>query len=359
MQTLTPQQVFSVEIVREVNSFVQITHSVVAQQPWQHNATAYYNNQPVWVALAWQYMEQARGSRPFIVLVRDGAGQIAGWWPLLLSKRSLGWRLQGFGQEYSDYVAPYIHTPYLAVQPAIQSALAAALCEHRAAFSMAFFPSLLWQGGVESLLRDRCGWQHQRTSLNLYLHWQAEEGLDALMERLHSNKYRKLLRYEQRRLESMGDLRCESITTQAPLEEAERFFRANYSHGAEQAKVDLWFAYIRATLGGQSRLSLLSLDGEIINMILWFPRGGQVDFFSTVYAQKLAKLSPGKTHLYLFIAQLFNQGEGGMLNFLSGDEPYKQRWATGHFESYRLFLHHFRTPTAAMLALKPLLKRLF
>ncbi|MBF0446774.1 MAG: GNAT family N-acetyltransferase [Magnetococcales bacterium] len=354
---------YTIELLTSVEAFEQGVAACQNTRMSFLNDTAFYNNSPAWVRLSWEMIEVSRGSRPFILLARDEIGRLAGWWPLLISKRSLGTRLQGFGQEYSDYCVPFIGQDHLSDQQTIIAGFIRFICQNRAAFSLAYFPALLLDPSAHTdpfptLSRSCRGWLVEKSKENFLVDFKGVSDIEPLMTSIFSNKTRKQLRYEVNRMEKLGVLICQQLDGQGPLDEVEEFFRHNYQHGADLKKVDLWFRLFRAEIGKSAAVSVMRLDGQIQNVILYFARGTGVDFFSTVYNQDTARLSPGKVHLFLFIKKLCQQQRFHSLNFLAGDESYKQKWATRQFKTYQVFFHHRNSPVAALLSLKGLLKKI-
>ncbi|WP_193771414.1 GNAT family N-acetyltransferase [Candidatus Magnetaquicoccus inordinatus] len=317
---------------------------VSAEEPF-----LYYNNSLPWVRLCWQQLEAKRGSRLLLLLIRNDLGAVVGWWPLLLSRRKLGYRLQGIGQEYSDYTLPFLRRSCIGDWQEIFSLLLQELQKLQYLWSYGYLPALHLPGQeiqqTEELFCQHA-WQVSRHRLNYVLDLPADGGMERILQERFSASSRKSLRYEVNRLQRICPLRLLSVVDTEGLRTAESFFRNHYQYGAQEAKVALWFAYLQETLHTGSRISLLLAGDEVINMIIAFARGGEIDFFSTVFHQEWGRYSPGKVHLYHFIAGLIAEGGIHRLNFLTGEEPYKAKWANHAYATIRLYHYHAATPLA-------------
>jgi CelD/BcsL family acetyltransferase involved in cellulose biosynthesis len=77
-----------------------------------------------------------------------------------------------------------------------------------------------------------------------------------------------------------------------------------------------------------------------------FVRDGKTYFYNGAYDERQGDLSPGTVLHAAAIEDSIRQGITEY-DFLSGDEPYKDRWATGRRDIYHLTLHSGRPASLA------------
>lgn len=349
---------YHVSVLDSLDDFQKLT-SIFDTETLSRNSTFFYFNSPQWMQSSWDYVEKSKGSRPFILVAEDGKGKIAGWWPLLVSKRRIGRRLQSFGQEYSDYSSPFVFDGFLSDYEKIVDAMLACICDNRPNYSMCFLQNLylphIEEKFVPAKLKDSCpNWKVMKKAKNFYINFGIHGSMEDLINKIFSGKFKKSRMYEKKRsLENRGEL-CMLEAKGDDLEEIEKYYNKNYKYAgaAENSlKLKVWFDFFRRTLGSLTWISILKYDGRIINTIIFFQRGDDIDFFSTVYDDTIGNYSPGNIHLYFFIRKLFDE-KANRLNFLTGDEKYKQQWSDGEYHTFRTFLYHKNNLSGLILSIK-------
>ncbi|MEM7543643.1 MAG: GNAT family N-acetyltransferase [Pseudomonadota bacterium] len=94
--------------------------------------------------------------------------------------------------------------------------------------------------------------------------------------------------------------------------------------------------FIRAmckTLAAEARLKLgilYSGTGDPIAGQIWFRIGEAWSVFKLAYRPQYSRYSPGSILMAALIESFFARGAVATLDFLSGDDPYKQDWVSQH-----------------------------
>ena len=307
-----------------------------------------YFNHPAWVELVWQRMEAPRGSRFAGLVVRHDGAPVA-WWPLILSRRSLGFRLQNLGQEISDYATPHVEPAHAAHTDTLFSAMLEAVRGLRRRYAYLQWQQFLPPEGI-GLPPDLApgprlshGWKAGAPRDNFFIECGPFAGdPDAWFSQRLSRNVRKNLRHEHNVLKRQGELALVALpdhTSLAPLRDP---YFSWYRHGlanssARQLKLDIWWSFYEAQVAGLLDASRLNVGGRCASLIFGFRRGGEYDLFSLAFDPELAEFSPGKQHLVLLIQREIARGTT-RFNFLAGDEAYKRQFATDSYPTWDL--HH-------------------
>ncbi len=112
------------------------------------------------------------------------------------------------------------------------------------------------------------------------------------------------------------------------------------------------FARLFETLGpkGWFTIILMELGDRLIAWNLLFRCGAKLWGYVTAYDNEFSRLSPGTMLLPAIVDYSFSRGFHEC-DFLSGEEPYKMRWATGIREKYRIVIWNPRLPSRLRSAL--------
>lgn len=305
-----------------------------------------YFHTPAWIDLVWQHFEARRGSRFAGLLVRCN-GTLAGWWPLTLSRRSSGFRLQNLGQEISDYAEPHIEPRYRQHADTIFTAMLDAAVSLRRSYAFLQWQQFLPPEGallppqLQAGPRRMDGWIAGAPCLNYYIECGPfARNPDAWFSRRLSSNVRKNLRHEYNVLRRQGEVRLVSLNEPPALSALRDKYLLWYRYGdpsdlARRSKLELWWSFYETQLGTILDASRLDLDGRPISLIFGFRREDEYDLFSLAFDPAYAEYSPGKQHLLLLIQREIANGTM-RFNFLAGNEGYKRQLATDTYATWDL-----------------------
>lgn len=309
-----------------------------------------YFHTPAWVDLLWRHFEGQRGSR-FVGLLARCKGVLAGWWPLTLSRRSSGFRLQNLGQEISDYAEPHIEPRHRQHANAIFTAMLDAAVSLRQSYAFLQWRQFLPPEGVrlppqlQAGPRRMNGWISGTPRQNYYIECGpfARNPNTWFAQRLSRN-VRKNLRHEHNVLRRLGEVNLVSLNETPALSALRKQYFLWYRHGdpndpARRSKLELWWSFYESQLGINLDASRLDLNGCPIGLIFGFRRGGEYDLFSLAFDPAYAEYSPGKHHLLLLIQREIANGTI-RFNFLAGNEGYKRQLATDAYPTWDLCHTH-------------------
>lgn len=165
-----------------------------------------------------------------------------------------------------------------------------------------------------------------------------------------SQRFKKTVRSVRNRLQKAGQLRVEEYREIAPgspvLDEVIDVSRRSWKAAENVAIANMpgmadFFRELtaRASRNGWLRLWLLRLDGRAVATEYQLESGGHIHALRADFDGSLpSELSPG-THLSEeIIRALFERPGIHEYDMGPGDNPYKQRWATGTHENARLLI---------------------
>jgi CelD/BcsL family acetyltransferase involved in cellulose biosynthesis len=319
------------------------------------------------VETVWGEWEKSRRSTPFL-LVAHCSDEIIGWWPLVLSKRTIGYRLQNLGQELSDYAFPYVSMARDRYRGEIAARMLRETIESRSRFSFLQFPGFLyaphpfeshstkelaeWIEGISP-----GGWKIGPPGDNAVVDLRPYRGNPGgfLQERL-STRFRKNVQSSERMLKRAGTIGFETALSSGEMEELRPLYFSWYRYGSSNEqkttmKLKIWWQYYKRVHDSLLHTSVLTLNNEPVSLTFGFNRGGQYDYFSPVFNPGCEQSSPGKVHLMYLLQDLMEKGYS-LFNFLAGDEPYKQHWATWTYRSWHVRWYHTGNLAAILHRLK-------
>lgn len=345
----------AVETVDDPERFRRTLEEAITADP-THAATLRYFSHPTWTDLVWRGREAARGSR-FVGLLARRGDAVVGWWPLVASRRSFGFRLQNIGQEVSDYAEPHVGAGLDDEEAgAVVVALLETVTRLRRRFAFAQFANFRMPRGLPLPASRLTGdWRCGKERADFFLDASPWEGdWDAYVKARFGLKSRKNMRNEWNVLARRGEVTIDRPTRDGfgalkPLYEA--WYR--YGDAADRArrdKLDLWWNVFEAVFDDLLEPSVLAVDGRPASLVFGFRRGATFDLFSMTFDPALTAESVGKLHLQRVIRAWFERG-GRRIDFLVGDEDYKKRLATGEDRISTLWFHHRATPSGLLRSL--------
>ncbi len=353
-----------IEVVEDAAHFCAAIALAMAEDTAAHGAPRYFAH-PAWTELVWTRREAPQASR-FVGLVARQGGAIVGWWALVASKRSLGWRLQNIGQEISDYAEPHVAaTLEGSARQALTLAFLGAVRRERRRFTFAqfanFFPTSE-DGFAGELARLPGNWRLGKPRDDLAIDATPFGGdWETYVRERISRKSRKNMRNEWNVLGRRGEVTIERPADRAALEALRTHYTAWYRYGPAEdpgraAKLELWWAFFDRVFDDLLEVSVLRVAGVPASLIFGFRRDRDIDLFSMTFDPAFMAESVGKLHLQQVIRAWMEAG-GRQFNFLVGDEDYKKHLATTKAETRTLFLHHGAGPLALLRGLSPKGKR--
>lgn len=332
------------------------------------DASLRYFNHPTWVDLVWNRMEAKKGGL-FVGLFVSAKGVAAGWWPLVLSRRNIGYRLQNIGQEISDYAMPHIQMEYIGDADAVFSAMLAAIWQIRGKYAYLQWQQFLLpaQARIPAHLNagpSRLdGWTAGIARENYYIECGPFlRDADAWFSQRLSRNMRKNLRHEHNVLKRHGDPVLHAMEDLNSISSMRQAYMAWYRYGDQDSperrqKLDIWWSFFEALAGGILDASRLDVGGVCVSLIFGFRRNDEYDLFSLAFSPEYAHLSPGKQHLVMVIQREIERGTK-RFNFMVGDEPYKRQLSTDSYLTWDIKHTHLRSLSAVMPWIKTYLRML-
>lgn len=347
--------------MEDVAAFLSAVVAARAAAPSRHANLRYFSH-PEWTRIVWATREARRGNRFLGLVAYDPIGEVAGWWPLVLSKRSFGWRLQNIGQEICDYAEPHIAAD--ADAPSLLSAMLKAIERLAPRFTFAQFAN--FRPSADLVLADRPvadalaglggGWRAgpARDDLRLDAGRYGNDWQTFLKERI-SPRQRKNMRHEWNVLCRRGAVSIErpDRAALAALKPAYvEWYRYGEDDTARRQKLDIWWSVFLGLEDEAIAPSVLRVDGEPASIVIAFRRQRDLDLFSLVFHPRFADESVGKLHLQRVIQGWMEAG-GNSFHFLVGSEDYKAHLASDMTQLRSVYFYHHRNIRALLRGLKP------
>jgi CelD/BcsL family acetyltransferase involved in cellulose biosynthesis len=109
---------------------------------------------------------------------------------------------------------------------------------------------------------------------------------------------------------------------------------------------------------GWSRLAVLYVQDQPIAAQLWFVLGGKASIFRLSYDQAWRNYSPGSILTSFLMEYVIDTDKVDEIDFLTGNEAYKQDWMSDRRERFALSCVKPATPTGRYARFFELLQRL-
>jgi CelD/BcsL family acetyltransferase involved in cellulose biosynthesis len=288
--------------------------------------------------------------RPFVLAARK-AGALVGLWPLTVRRRGPFRVLEPIGAGRSDW----LDVPVL---PEDREAVLAAFLDylkvHRGTWDLLELREVLADSPTTPVLERLVGSRriHVRRARRtvapyLALNGTWEQFLGAKRPKFRSNLkyYRRLAERDGQRLDTQrvpwGE-DDQGVETLAGIELKSWKARDGNLKVSTPVGKEFYRRFCRYFSGrGLLELWRADIDGVPIAFVLNIIHGGKVYHYNTSYDEKSAGVSPGLLLHSLAIADAFERGLTEY-DFLSGDEPYKERWCSDRREIDHLVLFHGR-----------------
>lgn len=248
-------QGFSIRVYPAVAAFLdQVAH--LAGRELVNDPGYFYFHYPAWTQTIWDFWEEERQSRPFF-LAAFQREELIGWWPLVLSKRTLGYRLQNLGQELSDYALPFIRTAWQEQRAALTAAFLQTSLAQVRNFAFAQFAGFLYPpdpfqphsaGELQHWLRENLpsSWEIGPPVDNRTLKLsQTPADPEAFLTQHFSRKFQKNLKMDEKKLLKAGPLALKQLKGFAELAPLQKQYFAwcryqDQDAGRRQRRLTAW-----------------------------------------------------------------------------------------------------------------------
>jgi len=296
--------------------------------------------------------------RPFVLVARKG-GELVGLWPLALRRRGPFRVLEPIGAGRSDWLDIPVRTDSRA---AVLAAFCRLLAEERPRWDLLDLRDVLAESPTIPTLAA-CVAQGplrlRRQSRTVAPYLAIQGNWDSYLGSRSANFRSSLRRRMRKAREATGGLAvarlaaCEAGGAIELLGEVERrswkaregtrklttttgreFYRRFCTAFAARGLLQVWTA---------------TLQGTTVGYLVLFVHGGKCYYYNGAYAEEVAELSPGTLLHAAAIEDAFGAGLREY-DFLSGDEPYKDRWSTHKREIHHLALYSGRLASLAAFA---------
>jgi hypothetical protein len=150
-----------------------------------------------------------------------------------------------------------------------------------------------------------------------------------------------------------GLARIRIVTARDEIEAAMDAYEHVYAHSWKPPEpypdfIRRW-AYVCAE-NGWLRLGLASVADVPIAAQFWFTMQRRAYIFKLAYAEDYAHWSAGTVLTAQLIEHSLEQDRVTAIDYLSGDDPYKQAWMSGRRERVGLIACNLRNPRGALIA---------
>jgi len=144
------------------------------------------------------------------------------------------------------------------------------------------------------------------------------------------SRLQNTIRRAQRKLERDGQLsvlihRDPGPALDAAIADFESIYAASWKEPEPYPDfIGAWCR--RAAASGRLRLGVLALDGQALAAQIWLLDGGKASIFKLAYREGAQPYSPGSVLTAALMRQVIDDDGVHEVDFLSGDDAYKQDW---------------------------------
>src|SRR5262249_11000227 len=166
---------------------------------------------------------------------------------------------------------------------------------------------------------------------------------------------RKKVPYKYRKLQRTYRVRLEICTGEDGLEQAlddyEKIYNASWREG--ESHPEFIRGLVRtAAVNGWLRLGLLYLDDRAVAAQLWIVHAGIASMYKICYDEAFAQLSPGTLLMDHVMPHVIDVDKVHEVDFLSGDDAYKQNWMTHRRERWGILAFNPRRTKGLIQAVR-------
>ena len=194
---------------------------------------------------------------------------------------------------------------------------------------------------------QQAGWKgvHSWHCFSNWFHPVTEEDYASYLQ-TRPSRLRNTIRRKKRKFYADGRGVCDLVTGYESLVEARSAFESVYANSWKQAE-----PYPRFVPGlldmaagkGWLRLGIARYDGEPVAAQLWLVANGTAAIFKLAYHQDYKALSPGTVLSDHLMAHVIEQDGVRCVDYLTGNDSYKQDWMSARRERHGLAACNPRT----------------
>lgn len=154
-----------------------------------------------------------------------------------------------------------------------------------------------------------------------------------------SPKLKNTLKKKIKQLDSSGGYRIEIVTEENNLQEKMAEYERVYGNSWKnsEASPDFIRALIRGVASdGKLRLGLMYVNESPVAAQIWIIHNGVALIYKLAYDQKFAHLSAGTILTSSLMRHVIEFDQVQLVDFLSGDDPYKKDWMSHRKERWGL-----------------------
>jgi hypothetical protein len=145
-----------------------------------------------------------------------------------------------------------------------------------------------------------------------------------------ARKYRKLQREHDCTIRLFTDTDLDRA-----LADYAAVFKASWKDG-ERFPCFVPALVYKSAAAGWLRLAILYIDSQPAAAQIWFVAQGKASIFRLAYDERWQPYSPGSILTHHLMAQVITEDRVASIDFLTGNEPYKQDWMSERRERWRL-----------------------
>lgn len=203
------------------------------------------------------------------------------------------------------------------------------------------------------------GFESQR--LSYFINWSQSVNPGRFSEYFAArpSALRNTIMRKRRKLEKETQAHVRLYTTDS-LEQALRDYSAVYK--ASWKDGERFRAFVPALVhtaadAGWLRLGILYIDGQPAAGQIWFVVRGKASIFRLAYDEHWQRYSPGSILTSYLMERAIDHDRVTSIDFLTGNERYKQDWMSSRKERWRIVLNRKPSPGAKRPFLSKLLSR--
>ena len=369
----------NVVIHKQIDAFEKIVPDWETLKDGFHEITVFQDIN--WIKSWWVYKGKQSKVIPYIVEIKEGDETI-GIIPLYITNKLIFRVLKPIGSDFSDYCLPILSKKYppnqllsLALEAVYKDKLSWDYIEWRDVPKDSFFAQFL----NNQPLKKSTFISKKEGAVCPYLTLNGD--FESLKSKF-SQKFLKGILYNERKLKREGELKYNRVMTEQEIEPImNKFFELHCERWGntdtpsrfrnKEERDNTMLAAKNLFKSNLLYLAYMSHNNEIVVVHFGMSDGKRNYLYLHSINIKYKKYSPGNLLVYYLILESCKEGYE-IVDFLRGDEDYKQKWGTmdKFNENYIIFnrsiksrvfksIYHTTSSNRGMINhLKPLAKRL-